>query len=102
MIPRTPKRHPVLLAAVALSSSGVVDAQQPPAGPRIEIRHARETPAPGFVHMKLGFPHLAVSPVSEIYVEGRAIIRDSDFKEVDVTRPTPTELLVRTWYPPHG
>jgi len=82
----------LLSAGIVLSHSSIGIAQQGPVGPQIEIRHARETTTPGFVHMTLAFPNLARSPMRAAYVETRAIVGDNGYREVLVSRSSATDL----------
>lgn len=85
-----------LLAVVALpfGHRPTLFAQQAVRDPQIEVRHARETAAPGFVYMEFAFPNLASHSMRGLYVENRAILLTNDFKEISASRPAPTELML--------
>lgn len=91
-------RSLLLAATLSLVEPSDAPSQQPGVRtPRIEIRHARETPAPGFVYMEFAYPAAAAQlhSVAGFYVEERTALSDEDFAAVSADYPfTPGGLTL--------
>ncbi len=68
----------------------------------IDVRHARETPAPGFHYMEFAYPGLAGSSLRGLYVENRTIMSEHDFREVRAGRSEPEGFTLDVKLTPEG
>ena len=64
-------------------------------GPRIEIRQARETPAPGFSYRPFAYPsRFTAEQKAGLYIADRPLLTDDDFQSVTTNYPAPGGLTL--------